>query len=136
MVTPIAVSSVAPSIAGTRASTAASHSARPASTNESAVSFTMFGQEGTILVSCTMSKAQPASTNRPTNSATKAANCAKYRLGSALSGLPMMNQTTPMPGVPQLGCGEGQADALHQRWKPRIVAQDIPVAVEQGPDRK
>ena len=102
MVNPIAASSAAAIIAGTRASTVASHSATPASTKDSAVSFTIFGQEGTMLVSCSMSNAQPASTNRPTNSATKAANCAKYRLGSALSGLPMANQTTPMPAVPQL----------------------------------
>src|SRR6188768_684591 len=102
MTKPIAASSAAAINAGTRRSTVASHSATPASTKDSAVSFTIFGQEGTTLVSCSMSNAHPASTNKPTDSATKAANCAKYRVGSALSGLPMENQTTPMPTVPQL----------------------------------
>ena len=75
---------------------------RPRAMNASAVSRTIFGQAGTMLVSCSMSNAQPASTNRPTASATKATNCARLRLGSALSGIPMTSQTTPMPAVPQL----------------------------------
>jgi hypothetical protein len=103
MTKPIAASSAAAIIAGTRRSTVASHSATPASTKDNAVSFTIFGQESTMLVSCSMSNAHPVSTNRPTNSATKAANCAKYRVGSALSGLPMANQTTPMPVSAAIG---------------------------------
>ena len=85
----------------------ASHKATPGRMNASAVSRDIRGQPGTMLVSGSMSNVQPANTNRPTASATKATNCARLRLGSALSGMTMICQTTPMPAVPQLGSGRG-----------------------------
>ncbi len=65
------------------------HNDAPASMNPTAVSRTMRGQPGTMLVSCSMSSDQPASTNTPTMSVTNAANRARLRPGSALSEIPM-----------------------------------------------
>src|SRR5882672_11108302 len=77
-----------------RARDEVSHRAVPANMNTSAVSRAIRGQVGTRLTSDSMPKDQPASTSAPTASATNAANCAKNRLGSALSELPMAKHAT------------------------------------------
>jgi hypothetical protein len=67
----------------------ASHNAAPPAMKPSAVRREMRGQPGTRLVRGSTSKVQPTTTNKPTASATNAANCAKNRFGSALTALPM-----------------------------------------------
>jgi hypothetical protein len=74
---PTAISSIADNAARRRASAAAVHKPPPARTSASAVSRDIRGQSGTRFVSCSMPKTQPKYTNRPTATATMAANRAR-----------------------------------------------------------
>ncbi len=98
---PMMATSAAATGPSRRECTDASHSALPDRMNVSAVSSAILGQPGTRLISCSNPNNQPAATRTPTPMATNAANCAKNRFGSALSGLPMTEQTTPTGAVPQ-----------------------------------